>query len=128
MSGSEDMTLYERIGGEAGIQRLMDSFYARVLADDLLRPFFEGVEMEKLRRMQREFFAAALDGPIVYSGRSIAEVHAGLGIELRHLRRFLDHLLETLREHGAEEVDAYEIVSRVNLYADEITGNVPPDA
>jgi hemoglobin len=123
--GPEENTLYERIGGETGIARLMGDFYDRVLTDPELRSFFEGVEMEKLRRMQREFFAAALGGPSHYSGRSLAEVHAGRGIGLRHLRRFLEHLFETLRAHGVTEVDAYEVVSRINLYADEITGDVP---
>lgn len=123
--GGEEPTLYERIGGEAGIARLMGDFYDRVLADPELAPFFAGIEMDKLRRMQREFFAAALGGPAHYAGRSLAEAHAGLGIGLRHLRRFLDHLFETLQAHGVTEVDAYEVVSRINLYADEITGNMP---
>ncbi|MDX1648636.1 MAG: group 1 truncated hemoglobin [Myxococcota bacterium] len=123
--GNGEQTLYERLGGEAAITRLMGDFYDRVLADPELAPFFEGVEMDKLRRMQREFFAAALGGPVLYSGRGLAEVHAGRGIEVRHLRRFLDHLFETLRAHDITEVDAYEVVSRINLYADEITGNIP---
>lgn len=125
--GEQDQTLYERVGGERGIASLMDAFYERVLADPMLRPFFEDVAMDTLRRMQREFFAAALGGPMAYAGRSLAEIHAGRGIQLKHLRRFLDHLLATLRDQGVSEVDAYEIVSRINLYADEITGNVSVD-
>jgi len=115
-------SLYERIGGEPAVSELMSAFYDRVISDPELRPFFEGVSMDKLRRMQREFFSAALDGPATYSGRPISEVHAGRGIELRHLRRFMDHLLATLRERGLGEDDAYEVVSRIHTYADEITG------
>lgn len=125
MAGPEEQTLFARVGGERGVARLMDDFYERVLADPLLRPFFEGVPMDTLRRMQREFFAAALGGPVHYGGRSLAEAHAGLGIELRHLRRFLEHLFETLRDLEVTEEDAYAVVDRINLYADEITGNVP---
>jgi hemoglobin len=125
MAESDGETLYTRIGGERGIARLMDAFYDRVLADPLLRPFFEDVPMATLRHMQREFFAAALGGPVDYTGKSLAEAHAGRGIELRHLRRFLEHLLETLRAHGVTDIDAYAVVDRINLYADEITGDVP---
>lgn len=120
-------TLFERIGGEAGVAALVDAFYARVLADPELAPFFATTPMDKLRRMQREFFAAALDGPLVYTGRSMAEVHAGRGIQPRHLRRFVDHLFETLRDQQIDEDEAYAVVSRINTWADEITGQTTVD-
>jgi hemoglobin len=120
-------TLFERIGGEPVVARLVDAFYERVLGDDELRPFFADTSMGKLQRMQREFFAAALGGPIRYSGRPLGEVHYGLGIRPRHLRRFLDHLLDTLRGQGIDAQDVYEIASRIQTYADEITGTTSVD-
>jgi hemoglobin len=119
---TDQPTLYQRIGGEAAVARLVEDFYRRVLADEELQPFFEGVPMERLRAMQREFFAAALDGPGHYTGRPLSEAHYGRGIEARHLRRFLDHLLETLEDQQLEEGDVLAIVSRINRYVGEITG------
>ena len=120
-------SLFERIGGERAVSELVDAFYARVLADDELAPFFEHTSMEKLRRMQREFFAAALDGPPLYTGRSMSEVHAEKGIQTQHLARFVDHLMATLRDLPIDADDAYDIVSRINTYADEITGEATVD-
>jgi len=120
-------SLYERVGGEKAIAALMDAFYDRVFADPELRPFFEGVSLDRLRRMQREFFAAALGGPLAYSGRGLGEVHYGRGIRPRHLRRFLDHLFETLTGREVGEEDAYEVLSRIHTYADEITGTTTVD-
>jgi hemoglobin len=120
-------TLFERIGGEKAIASLLEAFYERVLADPELAPFFEHTSIEKLRRMQREFFAAALDGPIHYTGRTMSEVHAGRGIQTRHLARFVDHLMETLRDQPIDDADAYDIVSCINTYADEITGEASVD-
>ena len=57
-------TLFERVGGKQAIAELVDKFYDRVVADPELKPFFKNVSMDKIRRMQREFFSAALDGPI----------------------------------------------------------------
>lgn len=118
-------TLYERIGGDEAIAEALYDFYRRVFADPELSPFFEGVEAERLEGMQREFFSAALDGPVRYSGRPLHEVHADLGIELRHLSRFLDHLMEALAERAIDEADRYDIRSRINTYADDITGATP---
>lgn len=114
-------SLYQRVGGEPAVTRLIDDFYRRVLDDPELCPFFEGVPMERLRSMQREFFAAALDGPARYTGRPLSEAHYRRGIEPRHLRRFLDHLLETL-EDQLEDDDVMSIISRINRYVGEITG------
>ncbi len=119
-----DTSLYERIGGAPTIESLIDSFYTKVLADGELKHYFKHAPMDKLRRMQREFFSAATGGPIVYSGRPLSEVHRHMAISKREFQRFTEHLLETLREVGVGEEEAYEIISHVNLYADEITNDI----
>ena len=120
-------TLYDRIGGSDAVENLVGAFYKRVLADPELLPFFEHTSTEKLEHMQKEFFAAALDGPVSYTGRSMSEAHHGLGIKPRHLARFLDHLLDTLKDKGLSEDDTYSVISRINTYADEITGSSSVD-
>lgn len=122
MEGDED-TIFHRIGGQPTIDSLIDSFYEKVLADPELSYYFKNTSMDKLRNMQREFFSAATGGPIVYSGRPLGQVHAHLAISKREFQRFTEHLLETLHEVGVQEKDAYDIISHVNLYADEITND-----
>jgi len=116
-----DTTLYERIGGAETIDSLIESFYEKVLADPELKHHFENVPMDKLRRMQKEFFSAAADGPVTYTGRPLGQVHRNIDITKRQFARFTEHLLETLQEIGVGEEDSYEIISHVNIYADEIT-------
>ena len=118
-----DTTLYDRLGGEPTVTALIDTFYKRIAADAELAPFFEHSSMESLHKMQREFIAAALGGPIVYAGRPLREAHAGRGITKRHLGLFINHLMESLKVHDISEQDSYDIISRLNKYADEITGD-----
>ncbi len=119
---SKGVSLFERVGGEAGVEKLVDEFYQRVLADGELASFFSNTALEKLRRMQYEFFAAALDGPVKYTGRALGPAHSGLGITRRHVKRFLDHLLETVQGLELSEDEELEVISRINRYVDEITG------
>ena len=128
MNESKRETLYDRIGGETAVAALMDAFYQRVLVDPELSPFFANASMQKLRSMQTLFFCAALDGPFEYSGRPLATVHDGLGIRPPHLARFVGHLLATLRDQRLDEEDVLEIISRIDTYADEITGDTSVDA
>jgi hemoglobin len=117
-----EQTLFDRIGGNDAVEALVDRFYECVLGDPILKPFFEHTDTGKLRRMQREFFAAALDGPIQYSGRPLAYVHQGRGIKPSHMGRFVGHLIETLKDSAVGEEELDGIIDRVNRYADEITG------
>jgi hemoglobin len=74
--------------------------------------------------MQREFFSAALDGPIKYTGKPLSYVHHGRGITKHHLALYVDHLIDTLRGHKISEQNVQEIISRINTYAEEITGDM----
>lgn len=118
-----DETLYAQIGGADGITRLVDVFYARVLADPELKRFFEKVEMAKLRRMQVELFSAALGGPQAYSGRTMVQAHRHLQIGLHDYQRFTRHLFDTLDEagFGLSDQERYEVVGRLNLLTGDVT-------
>jgi hemoglobin len=118
----KQLTLFERVGGEQVIAELIHDFYDRVLADPKLKPFFKHTSIDKLRRMQREFFSAALDGPITYSGRPLSHVHHGRGITKHHFALYVNHLLDTLQDCGINDQDVNAIIGRINTYVDEITG------
>lgn len=121
---NETQTLFDRVGGEKVIGELIDEFYDRVTSDPDLKPFFKNTSMGKLRRMQREFFSAALDGPITYTGKPLSHVHHGRGITKQHFARYVDHLLDTLQNLNISDQDVQDIIGRINTYADEITGEV----
>lgn len=118
-------TLYDRLGGEEAVAKLVDAFYDRVLDDPELEPFFRFTPMEKLRSMQMEFFSAALDGPLNYSGQPIDYVHQGRGITTRHLTRFMGHLLATIQSAALDENDVEEMISRISTYAGQVLDNAP---
>jgi hemoglobin len=117
--------LYERIGGAEGLGRLVDAFYSAILADPELAPFFAHVSMDKLRRMQHEFLAAALGGPEKYSGTALSQAHSGLGITTRHFNRFMQHVIEAMQQLGVRPRDVQDVISRINTHVDEIVGYGP---
>lgn len=119
---TEQENLWERIGGQDGVDALLGAFYDRVLADPELGPFFEHTPMDRLKRMQREFFSTALGGPLTYSGRPLAHVHHGLGIKASHVQAFVNHLLATLNETDLAEEDVRRIYDRIHIQADELIG------
>ena len=115
-------SLFERVGGLEGTDKLVVNFYNRVLADPELSSFFEHVAMDKLHTMQREFFSAALDGPLSYTGKPIYQAHFGRGIERKHFAKFVDHLFGTLQTFDLNEREVSEVIGRINTYVDEVVG------
>ena len=120
-------SLFDRIGGQTAVSELVDDFYRRVCDDPDLAPFFENASIEKLVRMQNEFFCAALGGPIEYSGPDLAHVHHGRGIGRIQFGRFVEHLLGTLQSRGISDADATEIIRSINTYEEEITSDASED-
>jgi len=41
------MTVYERIGGEAGVAALLEGLYTRALNDPLFDPFFAKIDIQR---------------------------------------------------------------------------------
>ena len=119
---SQESSLYDRLGGDAGIGSLVTAFYVRVLADPELAPFFRHTPLDTLHAMQHEFFAMALGGPVSYSGKPIAHVHHGRGITTRHFSRFVECLVQTLEDKGVSEAETAAVIDRINSYANEVTG------
>ncbi|MGB6974907.1 MAG: group 1 truncated hemoglobin [Terracidiphilus sp.] len=70
------MALYDDIGGAPAVRAALDAFYPRVLADEMLSPFFAGVDIDRLKATQEGFFSMALGGPNTYTGRSLGDAHA----------------------------------------------------
>jgi len=107
------MTLYERLGGEDAVAALIEELYIRVLADPLFTPFFEKLDIQRLKAHQFAFTSQALGGPHPYSWPSLVKAHAGLRIEQRHFDAFVEHLRSSLREIGATDVLSAEVLSLV---------------
>lgn len=97
------MSIYDSIGGAGAVRAAVDDFYARVLADGRLAPFFTGTDLNRLKAHQRAFIAAAIGGPEIYQGRDMASAHAGLGIADSDFDAVVDHLVDTLSGLGVPE-------------------------
>jgi hemoglobin len=92
---------FDRIGGTPAVREAVDRFYARVLDDAELAPYFVDVDMAKVKRHQVLLLSHVLGGPQAYDGRDLGEAHRGLGVTDAHYDRVVDHLVAVLTELGA---------------------------
>jgi hemoglobin len=120
MTTAAEPTIYDAIGGDTALVGVVDDFYARVLADPELAGFFAGTNLTRLKGRQVEFFAAALGGPVPYSGASMRDAHRGRGIGQRHFDLVAAHLVASLTDAGVPDATVTQIVAAVAPLAGEI--------
>ena len=90
-------TMYECIGGDAGLTVAVDNFYARLWADDELKGYFEGIDKDALKNHQRAFLTMALGGSDgIYAGKALPQAHMGLNITDYAFDKVAEHLRLTL--------------------------------
>jgi len=119
---STETSVYDLLGDDRRPMRLVTSaFYRRVLTDDMLAPYFAGVDMDRQVVMLAEFLAMAFGGPHAYSGRDLRTAHAGLaGVTDAHFDRVLEHLTSTLREYGVAEGDVATVAAVAETLRDDV--------
>src|SRR5215203_1946938 len=95
---------YDAIGGGSAVSAVVNDFYERVLGDPQLAPYFEGVDLARLKRHQVLLISQVLGGPANYDGRPIDQAHAGLGISHDDFAAVAGHLVAAaMREAGVPE-------------------------
>lgn len=99
----EPGTIFEAIGGAPAVAAVVDLFYGKVLADPELAGWFEGRDIDRLKRHQRLFVGQALGAAEPYPGRTMQRAHSGLGITGAAFDRVVGHLAAALAEAGVDE-------------------------
>ena len=118
-------SLYERLGGEAAVDAAVERFYGRVLADDRIRHFFDGVDMAAQSKKQKAFLTVALGGPNRYTGRGMAHAHRSLverGLDDSHFDAVVENLGATLKDLGVSDGDIAEAASIVESTREQVLG------
>lgn len=94
-------SLYEKIGGDKALDAAVNIFYHKVTSDPSLSPFFDGISMDRQKKMQKAFLTVAFGGPNKYSGKGMRAAHSRpveIGLNATHFDKVAEHLQRTLLE------------------------------
>lgn len=111
---------YDRLGGAATITEAVDRFYARVLDDAELAPYFAETDLAAVRRHQVLLLSQVLGGPAAYDGRQLGDAHRGLAITDAHYDKVVGHLVNVLVELGADD----EAIAAAGAVVTEVKGDI----
>ncbi|MBC7560849.1 MAG: oxidoreductase [Dermatophilaceae bacterium] len=105
MDGEAIPTLIQWAGGAVAITRLINAFYDRMEADELLSPFFPGGVSQTHREYVSAWWIEVLGGPATYTEQlggyeAMLSHHRGLGITGEQRLRFA-----TTMSQAADDAD-----------------------
>jgi hemoglobin len=117
-----DVSLYDLLSDDrSAMHCVATALYKKILADELLAPYFRGVDIDRQARMLAEFLAMAFGGPHAYSGRDLRTAHAQLpGLTDVHFDLVVSYLADTLREFGVADGD----IATVDAIAETVRDDV----
>jgi len=120
-----EKSLYERVGGEKGITRIVDEWVARILNDPRVNFMRKGASAQwvpadsnilKLEAGLVQFLCAASGGPQKYEGRDMKSLHQGMQIsggEFDAMKKDLKETLKMLKVGEKEQRELLKVIEAV---------------
>jgi hemoglobin len=105
-------SLYQRLGEAEGIARLVDDVMAAHLANPLIKTRFENIkDMERAKRMAREFFGAGAGGPAPYTGKDMLAAHKGMNISEQEYLAATDDIVGAMNKNKLDEATKNDVIA-----------------
>lgn len=102
MTSGPELRPIESVGADR-LDRVIEAFVRRMAADDIIGFFFQGRDLARVIRHEREHAGIVLGEAVAYTGRPIVPLHRPLRINAGQFRRRLALLRVVAREHGVDE-------------------------
>lgn len=109
-------SLYDRLGGTAGIATVVDAFIANVAADARINARFARVAgdtaaMREFKQKMVDQICAGTGGPCTYTGRDMKVAHEGMGISTADFDALVEDLVKTLDGAGVPQQEKDELLA-----------------
>lgn len=100
---TNQISLYNRLGGKEAIIKVIDDFVSNVAKDSRINKYFEKTDMKHLKSQLVDQVCEATGGPCKYEGQNMKNAHAGLGIQSNEFEAMVEDLKITLKKLNISE-------------------------
>jgi len=117
-------TLYERLGGEKGISKVVDDLVVIVIADDKYKPahkkHFQEGDVAALKQKLVDQIGEATGGPQKYTGKNMKDAHKDLEITDADFDALIANVVKALDKNKVPEADQRLILDTLEKMRKEI--------
>jgi hemoglobin len=125
-------SLYDRLGGENALVKVVDDFVANVVADPKIRPvhkehFLKG-DVPSLKKKLVDQIGEAAGGPQKYTGKNMKDAHKGMGITDADFDALVGDLRKALDENKVAPADRDELLDMLGKMRGDVIEKPAPKA
>jgi hemoglobin len=95
-----DDALYQQLGAQPGLVKLVDDFMVRLLADPRMNPFFKDVDQAHVKAELVTQFCEVSGGPCRRKGPDMKQAHAGMDINKNNFNALVEVLQQAMEAQG----------------------------
>lgn len=92
----KDDSLYQQLGGEPGITRIVEGMLLRIAGDPRIVEHFQQIDIQRLRDKLIEQLCVEAGGPCTYTGDSMEESHKGLALTPSDFNALVENLQDAM--------------------------------
>jgi len=120
----EELSLYDRIGGEPALRKVLDVFYRKVIADPEISHFFDNVDITSQIEHQKAFLSMVFGNKeYQYSSVDLRETHKHLveaGLNDAHFDCLIAHMKSSFIELEVPNHEIDSIMEMVESMRDDV--------
>lgn len=105
--------VYRAFGGRAGIEKIVDDMYVKLLVDPRTASYFDGAPIKRIERLLTDQICSLLNGPCVYTGRSMREAHVGQNIDRAAFNALVEDLQDAMDKNGVPFRDQNKLLAKL---------------
>lgn len=121
-------SLYHRLGEKKGIAAVVDDFVGNCASDTRINSFFaataaDPARLDGFKSKLVDQICQASGGPCKYTGKTMKEAHAGMGVNDEHFTALVEDLVKALDKHHVAESDKQTLLGVLGPMKSDIVGN-----
>jgi hemoglobin len=117
-----EKTLFDRLGGMAAIDAVIDDFLGNVLADDRINKRFAETDAANLRKQLIDQVCEAAGGPCKYTGKDMVEAHKDMNVTDAEFDALVEDLVRSLDAKGVGSSEKNEMLGVLGPMRSDIVG------
>ena len=99
-SSKQAVSLYQEVGEQQGIERLVDAFVQRLGKDKQILSYFAKSSVTHFKKGFTNHLCEVVEGPCKYNGDSMVDIHTGMHINEADFNRTVELLIQAMEDVG----------------------------
>ncbi len=109
-ASAQEKSLYDRLGGKAAIDAVIEDFVGRVAADTRINQKFAKSNIPRVKQMLKDQVCEVSGGPCKYTGLDMKTAHKNMKVTEGEFNALVDDLVATLDKFNVPEKEKSEVL------------------